>query len=271
MWKYILAILILIVCVFYRPTAYITPFEDVLHKDPVESYEYKDESEDSNGKSGEDVETVEGFTSGIENYPHLFYINLAHRTDSKERLIGELEKVHYPHARIHRINAVGKKNGALGCGLSHIKALEQIQEMNLKEAIILEDDFVWKVPPEEVRTILQDALGQSYWKICLLACNGYVSDTHNHLGKVDVCQTASGYIVRRDYVQSLLDNWRATMTRQENIDTHEAADIPENHIDQSWKTLQSQDSNVWVATQPLLGIQGDSYSDIMQGHVNYNV
>lgn len=270
MWKYILSILILFVCVFYRPTAYITPFEDVLYKEPLESYEYKDE-EKQDADSESDEETVEGFTSRVENYPHLFYINLAHRTDRKERLLGELEKVHYPQERIHRINAIRKQNGALGCGLSHIKALEKIQEMNLKEAIILEDDFVWKVPPDEVLTILHDALDQSYWEICLLACNGYVSDPHNHLGKVDVCQTASGYIVRRDYVQPLLDNWRDTMTRPENIDTHEAADIPENHIDQSWKTLQSQDSNVWVATQPLLGIQGESYSDIMQGHVNYQV
>jgi glycosyl transferase, family 25 len=213
-------------------------------------------------------------TTGLaetETYPHLFYLNLANRTDRKERLLRELAKVHYPQERIHRIDAIRKKNGALGCGLSHIKALEQIQDMNLKQAIILEDDFMWKISPEEVRAILQEALGQSYWQICLLACNGSISEPHRHLGKVDVCQTTSGYIVRRAYVQSLLDNYRATVTRPENTDTHNAAYLPENHIDQSWKQLQSLDSRVWVATHPLLGKQGDSYSDIMKQHVSYNV
>jgi glycosyl transferase family 25 len=74
--------------------------------------------------------------------PHLFYINLADRTDRRERVEEQLRPVNYPQHLVHRIDAIRKNNGAIGCGLSHIRALETIQQMDIPYGMVLEDDFM---------------------------------------------------------------------------------------------------------------------------------
>lgn len=203
-------------------------------------------------------------------WPEVFYINLDHRGDRRESVLSELRKVGYPEHKIHRVDAVRKENGALGCGLSHIKALREVRERGLEQAIILEDDFVWREAPAVTRDTLSGAL-RGDWDVCLLSCHGELAaDTGQEaLRGVKSCQTTSGYMVRPGGIEPLLEVFEETVNQPENEDTFEASLIASNHIDQRWKALQGGPG--WRATAPLLGRQMDGYSDITQQEESYMV
>jgi GR25 family glycosyltransferase involved in LPS biosynthesis len=89
----------------------------------------------------------------------IYYINLKHRIDRKDRLLNELNNINIP---IERIDAIDKKNlnkddliknkyisdnttlrlGQIACILSHKKAWEYFLNSNYDYAIFLEDDVV---------------------------------------------------------------------------------------------------------------------------------
>ena len=80
----------------------------------------------------------------MEQIDAILYINLAHRTDRKEHVIHEIHKICADDSKVHRIDAIRTEPGALGCGLSHIKALEYaMMHPEWKTILILEDDFTF--------------------------------------------------------------------------------------------------------------------------------
>jgi hypothetical protein len=86
------------------------------------------------------------------------------------------------------------------------------------------------------------------------------------------CQTTTGYIIRREYIDTLLDVWKNTVSRPENIDEPQYSQIPENTIDHTWKMLQKRDESKWIIVHPPPVYQGESYySDILLQNVNYGV
>ena len=80
----------------------------------------------------------------------ILYINLAHRTDRNEHILHEIHKLCTDDSKIHRIDAIKRENGAFGCGLSHIKALEYALEHEWKTVLIVEDDFTFKCDSNEI-------------------------------------------------------------------------------------------------------------------------
>ena len=203
---------------------------------------------------------IEKFNYGLERCPVIFYINLKHRIDRKESLINQIKKIHYPLNRVNRIDAIKKNNGALGCALSHILALEEAIKLNVDSALIFEDDFIWKENSDVVNKAIDNAYNDKNWQICLLTCNGKTKDISNKkICKVITCQTASAYIVRKKYMPKLLSFWKSYIKD----------DKLKLEIDQSWKILQRKDK--WISTKPILGLQMPSYSDIEKKNVNYKV
>ena len=71
----------------------------------------------------------------------LYYINLDYRKDRKEHIEKELRKLNPIGDKIYRIPGIFHEIGALGCGLSHIKALDHAIENNYQRIAIFEDDF----------------------------------------------------------------------------------------------------------------------------------
>jgi len=189
----------------------------------------------------------------------ILYINLAHRTDRNEHIIQEIHKLCTDSLKIHRIDAVKHNEGALGCGLSHIKTLEYVLEHpEWKTVLILEDDFTFK--PNNIEQTIND-LFQTFPDIDvgLLSYNHAelkCTDTMNPLfKKINYSQTTSSYIIRQSYVPILLQNLKeSTEDMQKNGKRHE------NCIDIYWTRLQP-DAN-WIAVYPAIGYQYDNYSDI---------
>lgn len=197
------------------------------------------------------------YKKGINNCNLILYINLKNRIDRKKNIENEIKKVHFNN-KIIRIDAIRKDKGSLGCALSHLKALELAYKMNSKFTLILEDDFMWKYDNYNVNNILTKIFNKQ-WDVCLLSCYGKRIKLNNYCSKALDCQTASGYIIKHSYIPILIKLWKSTISDNQ----------VKPAIDRSWKILQKKDN--WISTNPILGKQKPSYSDIEKKFVHYNV
>ena len=74
----------------------------------------------------------------------VLYINLAHRTDRKELILQEIQKIkNIDESQIYRIDAVLEPMcGHIGCGKSHINALELAIQNNWSSVLVWKMIFV---------------------------------------------------------------------------------------------------------------------------------
>lgn len=201
------------------------------------------------------------------------YINLAHRTDRKAHILSELEKLKPLTTNIHRIDAILEPMcGHLGCGKSHVKALELAIEQGWPSVLIAEDDLQFTEPPEILVKKLAD-VSECPWDVLLLGLgHHYIAPSvYPHLSKVLSCTCAHGYIVKREYYTTLLENFKGAVSKMEQeLTTHSIKCIERNEpvtklnycsaIDQSWFSLQARDR--FLVFVPQLGVQKYAlYSD----------
>jgi hypothetical protein len=181
-------------------------------------------------------------------------------------VIHEIHKICADDSKIHRIDAIRTEPGALGCGLSHIKALEYtMAHPEWKMVLILEDDFTFHgdntlALSNALRTLLIPQMD-----IGLLSYNHFVlryEDTSPSIKRILYSQTTSSYCIRSSYVPTLLQNMReSTMDMLIRGKTHE------NCVDIHWTILQPHGQ--WYALFPAIGYQYDNYSDIEQRVTQY--
>jgi glycosyl transferase family 25 len=203
----------------------------------------------------------------LEQIDAICYINLEHRTDRKEHILNEIHKFCKDESKIYGIDAIKKENGALGCGLSHIKTLEFVlSHPEWKTVLILEDDFTFKSNNSNeithyIRRLLES---NSNLDMGLLSYNQLKSDNTNdgYIKKVLYAQTTSSYLVKREYIPTLLSNFKESMgDMEQNGKRHD------NCLDIHWTKLQA--INNWYAIYPAIGYQYDNYSDIENKHCTY--
>jgi len=219
--------------------------------------------------------SLETYISKI-NY-NIYYINLIDRKDRKKELLNELYNCNVPKSRIFRINAIRKKLGSYGCLLSHIKTLEKAKKDNIDYAVIFEDDFTFN-KKVSITNIIKN-LSDLNWDVCLLSGNTIqlLDNIKTNIYKVNNSQTASGYIIKKNYLPILLHFLKNTLRDNKegiNYNTIESCkklnECPYTEpIDISWKKLQKKDN--WLIIHPTIGYQRKSYSDIEKKIVDYNV
>ena len=203
----------------------------------------------------------------MEHIDAILYINLEHRIDRNEHILAEIQKVCTDVSKVHRINAVKREPGALGCGLSHIEALTfALSHEEWNTVLILEDDFTFKP-----NINLQEQIGLLFshyneFDVGLLSynhnqfkCKG---TTHVQVKKVLYSQTTSSYIIKRSYIPTLLQNIRESMYDMERYGKKH-----ENCLDIYWTRLQPQGQ--WYTVTPAIGYQYDNYSDIEKRITSY--
>ena len=207
----------------------------------------------------------------MESVDIVYYINLDHRTDRREQIESEFERLDIPPEKIVRVPAIyTKDHGALGCGLSHCKALTIFLESNHKNCIILEDDFVFTQPCDTIEKLLQKASTIPF-DILMFASNTLASTPTEwpFLTKVYSAQTTSGYWITREFAPVLLDCFqRASQSQKLYMERVRCTSI-EYCIDQAWKDIQPLFR--WYCFEPKLGMQRESYSDIEKKITNYGV
>lgn len=201
----------------------------------------------------------------MEYIDAILYINLAHRTDRKEHLLQELQKWNISSSRIHRIDAVHRNPGALGCGLSHIKALTYtLSHPEWNTVLVLEDDFTFHSHANDNQ--IKQFMTNTSFDVALLSYNPeyikYDDTADSSIKKVIYSQTTSSYLIRKHYIPILLQNMKESMYDMERYGKQH-----ENCVDIYWTLLQPTGN--WFAFFPALGYQYDNYSDIEHRVTSY--
>ena len=204
----------------------------------------------------------------MESIDAILYINLAHRTERKEHILLELQKWGVDSSKIHRVDAVHRTPGALGCGLSHIKALtEAFSHPEWNTVLVLEDDFTFHSDSSEINDRIKHLItSHRFFDIGLLSYNSdyikYTDTTFPSIKKVVYSQTTSSYIIRRHYIPTLVQNMKGAMYDMERFGKRH-----ENCIDIHWTRLQP--NGCWYAIFPAIGYQYENYSDIENRVTSY--
>lgn len=199
----------------------------------------------------------------LDDIKHAFYINLEYRTDRKEHVENELEKI---GIKATRFNAIKMTNGAIGCSMSHLKILEHANKNKLEHVLIVEDDITF-LDSELFKTQINNffALHENNWDVILLAGNNMppyekIDDT---CVKVSRCQTTTGYLVNGHYIKVLASNVKMGLT---NL-LHKPDEKTIYAIDKFWFVLQK--ACKWYLITPLTVVQREDYSDIEKKVINY--
>jgi GR25 family glycosyltransferase involved in LPS biosynthesis len=199
------------------------------------------------------------------NIEHIFYINLAHRTDRRSEIEHELENMGLSK-QAERFDAIMMKPGAFGCGYSHIGALKLAKERKYKNVLILEDDFMFVVDKETLETQCKLFFEHvKEYNVCMFSYNSIKLEECKYpfLNKVIDSHTASGYLVNENFYDILINNFENAMNNLRNGFQHWLYSI-----DQSWKVLQP--SALWYQFKIRMGKQRPSYSDICERNVSYD-
>ena len=191
-----------------------------------------------------------------------YYINLKHRVDRNTHMIKQFQL--YGIENYERIDACTyKSEGRIGCTMSHIKTLEQFLASEHKYCMVFEDDFMFLVDKEAYNKTLNSILLANFqWDVILFSSNIKSSTNFNSfLNKVLNGQTTSSYLVTKEYAKKLLENYKEALAGLKSTQESKYC------IDIHWKLLQPNDN--WFVTNPIIGKQMPSYSDIINGHASY--
>lgn len=199
------------------------------------------------------------------NIDKIYYINLDKRTDRREEIEEELSKMGLSGERYAAIHT--PHSGIIGCGYSHLNVLKLAKEQNVKNVLILEDDFEFIVSKDTFEKELQhffDTIPE--YDVCMLSyiVQGSEEVPNNpRIGRVLNAQTASGYIVNGHYLDTLIELYSWAIPALER--TNEHWNYANDHV---WKQLQP--NGKWYYMTNRIGKQRSSYSDNKMCHVYNN-
>lgn len=196
---------------------------------------------------------------------HTLYINLRERTDRLQHIRDEFEKVGIENAI--RIDAIKNEKGAIGCTLSHIRALMYARQQQWEHVFVCEDDITFLQPDilREKLNIFFNSHHTDKWDVLIIGGNNCPPYTivEDYCCKVENCQTTTGYIVKRHYYDTLIENF----TESVNHLIREPQKSQKYALDIYWKRLQQRD--IWYMILPLTVSQYENYSDIERKTTNY--
>lgn len=201
---------------------------------------------------------------------HTLVINLDSREDRQINVYAQLQRIGVYHPE--RVSAVKTKDGAIGCSLSHIKSLEVARKNNWEYVCIVEDDFKC-VDTETFKSSITKFQNNSVkdniqWDVLLIGGNNcppyYNLPNVDYCVQITNCQSAIGYIVKRDFYNTLISNFREGVGKF----MRDTQNKREYAVDMYWKHLQP--SKRWFLLIPLTITQETSYSDIEEKVMNYD-
>ena len=195
---------------------------------------------------------------------NVVFINLDSRIDRRTHFESQFHKMGF---QPQRFSAMRNADGAIGCSMSHVSCMELAIKNGWDHVLVCEDDATITNPGQLVYQANQflKRFGDA-WDVLLLAGNNYqpFRQVSPECVRVANCQTATAYLVRRPYFETLLANFKEGLSKLKA----EPAKQPSYAIDQYWKLLQRTDH--WYLIVPITVIQRPDYSDIAKQHVNYS-
>jgi len=206
---------------------------------------------------------------------HILYINLEHRTDRKDNVLQQMDKLNGiileknlgGILQPERFNAIQHSHGAVGCSQSHLECLKLAREREYPQVCIMEDDIFFNESELFLTQLgkFEEEFKREDWDVLLIGGNILRSTPFKpYCNRVVNAQVAVGYIVQQHYYDTLIDNFTTGFTRLSREPTKRASYA----VDMYWKSLQSQ--HKWFVIKPLTIRQLPSYSDIEKRNVNYD-
>jgi GR25 family glycosyltransferase involved in LPS biosynthesis len=203
-----------------------------------------------------------------------YYINLENRGDRREHF--ENLKKSWPFlSRIKKIVAIENSDPAYGCCLSHLRALAGLSISDEPYVAVFEDDFCI-LNEENFRGFIQGfetIKDDPDWDVVVLTPRGTTIRPLLEDGgcKMEMSgfrriidhQTATGYIVKKEFLKILIENLaQAAKMQEEGVDKNISAN------DQYWKRLQMNSRFYYYSG--IFGGQLPSWSNIENQWVDYN-
>ena len=195
-----------------------------------------------------------------------YYINLEKRTDRDEHIKTRILNRPF-FQNIERFNAIQHQKGAVGCTLSHIECLKKLLEKQESYYMILEDDF-FIFSEENFTNFIEEfekIKDSNVWDIIILTPRGktHTKNICDDFHRVVDNQTTTGYIIKHDFIQTLLPVF------ENSVKYLESGGNPDLWaLDSCWKPLQ-ESTQFWYFKKIYAG-QLTGYSDIEKRPVNYN-
>jgi glycosyl transferase family 25 len=201
--------------------------------------------------------------SNLKEIKNIFYINLESRPDRKTHFEKEIHKI---GLRATRFNAIKQKSGALGCSMSHLALLKYAKNNNLDHILIMEDDICFLNPEVFMNSFNSFLSNNIDFDVLLIAGNNMESYTkiNDFCVKIQKCQTTTGYLVKQNYYDKLIENIEAGIKKLLNNITR----TNDYAVDQYWSKLQKIDK--WFLLTPLTVTQKPDYSNVEKCKINYN-
>jgi hypothetical protein len=220
-----------------------------------------------------------------QQYLQAYFINLDERTDRLAHLKAQLN---FDFISLNRVSAVKANPPELGCALSHLKTLDLARSWLHKHpthhyVAVFEDDFQTELPEEELQAAYQLAQQSQapmvLWSYHLptvkfaeqgSASPPFVGPHALRLLPVTKAHTTAGYLVHRDYLDTLATNYQEAIHRLQAVAAqpgYTKDQLGPYCIDQYWTRAIS--AAPWLALVPRAGGQLASYSDIVGQPQNY--
>jgi hypothetical protein len=203
----------------------------------------------------------------------IYYINLDHREDRKEAFLKQMRDYGFPDDKIVRISAIYiKEHGDLGCSMSHIKTMETFMKSPHTNCIVFEDDFEFTQSEEKVHEAFFFLFSNDIdYDVCMLSGNELITNKTDYtpLRHAINVQTTSGYMVHKKFSSKLHSNFKEGATLLQESIKRGLSRCGLYCIDMYWKKLQ-KNSN-WYIFYPKLGKQADSFSNIINENVQYDL
>lgn len=200
----------------------------------------------------------------MDIFDHTLFINLDHRKDRLEHVEKEFEKM---GIKGERFNAIKTASGAIGCTLSHIKCLEIAKERDYEQVFICEDDITFTNPDLFKQNIEKFCMNEDImWDVLIIGGNNVppYKQYYDYAARVFNCQTTTGYIVKQDFYDTMIKNFKEGVTNLMRDPTNKRMYA----IDIYWKKLQME--NFWYMITPPTVTQYENYSDIENRNLNYD-
>lgn len=196
----------------------------------------------------------------------VLYINIDERTDRKEEIEEQLNKMDIKFKRFDAVKGEKGDLNCIGCLCSHLEVLTYAKNNNLKNILIFEDDFSFIISKEEFWNEIKTFFDKNIdYDVLMFSYDlKKMSEFDEQLYKVIEAQTASGYLVNCKFYDVLIELFSNSLHMLRFTYKHWLY-----ATDQCWKQLQP--TSKWYAFKNRIGIQRPSYSDLTKSFVSYNL
>lgn len=203
---------------------------------------------------------------GLNTFDGILYINLAIRKDRRKEIEEELNRMGvHPDKRFRIEGDYDELNGARGCVLSHIRALDFAIEKGWKNVLILEDDCLFVKNQTEIDSYIRDFIRHftNDWDVFFLGTKIEFARMTDHSAYVQVLFSlrAHAYAVNSPYFFKLRDHFISTFEAMKE-DFFFISSLTKA-LDRKWVDLQLADR--WFSGIEPVAQQSSSFSDIEKG------